>query len=254
MRAYPSLRSLTYGGSGGISSAAVDWTEPREHQPVDSAGIETCVDGRATGAPTSITAACVPGGARPGRTSDVPQGAGVPSHSLAVGRTVADATVGLSQSEGRRGRPRSHANVAGLSGNPVRAERAERRRTPRVTAESAIRVHRGTMDSSNPQDPRPESGNQGGAQAELRREWKFSQGGCTNSRIPMLVSRVGVCRCNLTVILWNIVQDHVVGMRTASQELSPIRLRRRRRGRKCEGPPLVDYCPPPYSMVTHHHE
>ena len=180
MRAYPSLRSLTYGGSGGISSAAVDWTEPREHQPVDSAGIETCVDGRATGAPTSITAACVPGGARPGRTSDVPQGAGVPSHSLAVGRTVADATVGLSQSEGRRGRPRSHANVAGLSGNPVRAERAERGRTPRVTAESAIRVHRGTMDSSNPQDPRPESGNQGGAQAELRREWKFSQGGCTS--------------------------------------------------------------------------
>ena len=36
------------------------------------------------------------------------------------------------------------------------------------------------MDSSNPQDPRPESGNQGGAQAELRREWKFSQGGCTS--------------------------------------------------------------------------
>ena len=37
--------------------------EPREHQPVDSAEIETCVDGRATaaGAPTSITAACVPG-------------------------------------------------------------------------------------------------------------------------------------------------------------------------------------------------
>ena len=57
----------------------------------------------------------------------------------------------------------------GLPGNPVQAERAEQRQTPRVTAESAIQVHQGTVDSSNPQDPRQESGDQGGAQAELRR-------------------------------------------------------------------------------------
>ena len=101
------------------------------HRSVDSAWIKTSVDGRATDAYPTKTATSAPGGARPGR-SGVPQGAGVPSHPLSVGRTVAGGETDChSQRIGEQDRSRANG---GLSGNPVRAERAERERTPRVTA------------------------------------------------------------------------------------------------------------------------
>ena len=85
MHTYSRPRSFTFGGSGGISSAAGVWTEPMVHRPVDSAWTATCVtDDRASGA---TTAASVPG-ARPARR-DVPQGADGPSHPHGVRRTVA---------------------------------------------------------------------------------------------------------------------------------------------------------------------
>ena len=129
MHAKHARRSITFGGSGGISSAAEDWTGPTVCISLLTAhGSRPVSTVRATDTETSLTAVSIPGGARPG-CSGVPQGADVPSHQLSVGRTVAG---GGSDCHSQRigENQQSHAN-GGLSGNPVRAEW----RTPGVRAE-----------------------------------------------------------------------------------------------------------------------
>ena len=101
----------------------------------NSAWIEASVERRVkpTGAGThQLTARRVPGGARPGRSA-APQEADGRKHSLAVGRAAPDRrSVCHSQ---RIGGKDHQCAEGGLSGNPVRVERAERGRTPRVSAE-----------------------------------------------------------------------------------------------------------------------
>ena len=74
------------------------------HRAGDSGWIEFSVDGRATGAETTRTVSCVPGGAWPGRSA-VQLAAGKCTRLLqSEGQAV-----GLSQSEDRRERPTARA-------------------------------------------------------------------------------------------------------------------------------------------------
>ena len=69
MHVNPSPRSFTFGGSGGIDVGSSCLDGPRVHRAGDSGWIEFSVDGRATGAETTRTVSCVPGGAWPGRSA-----------------------------------------------------------------------------------------------------------------------------------------------------------------------------------------
>ena len=116
------------------------------HRSADSAWIEPSIDGRVklTGAKTVRTVCRVPGRAWPGRWMGVPcrrrrTGANTPSQS--EGEHLADG-----QSPTVRGSERT-TNHTRLSGNPVRAERAERRRTPSVRARAIQSVAEALVDS-----------------------------------------------------------------------------------------------------------
>ena len=111
---------------------------PRVHRAGDSGWIEFSVDGRATGAETTRTVLCVPGGVWSGRSAV----------QLAAGKCTR-----LLQSEGQhptggrgchiRGKDQLHVR-GGFSGNPVRQERAERgrpwRRTEALVDSSTRRI------------------------------------------------------------------------------------------------------------------
>ena len=145
-------RSFTFGGSGGISSAAGVWMEPTVHRPVDSAWIETCVtEDRASGA---TTAASVPG-ARPARR-DVPQGADGPSHPYRVGRTVASCASCRHSHEDRRGY--QQLCEVDSCGQPAPRERVERGRTPGVSDKEG---HGGADGAWTPPPAGPGSGQSG---------------------------------------------------------------------------------------------
>ena len=82
--------------------------------------------------------------------SAAPQEADGRKHSLAVGRAVPDRrSVCHSQ---RFGGKDHQCAEGGLSGNPVRVERAERGRTPRVSAEGHAGRGGGASGLLNPQD------------------------------------------------------------------------------------------------------
>ena len=146
MRAKPSSRSFTFGGSGGMVVGSSSLDGPRVHRSADSAWIEPSVDGRVkpTGAETVRTVCRAPGRAWPGRWTGVPcrrrrTGANTPSQS--EGEHLADG-----QSPTVRGSERT-TNHTRLSDNPVRAERAERGRTPRVRARAMQSAAEALVDS-----------------------------------------------------------------------------------------------------------
>ena len=139
-------RSFTFGGSGGMVVGSGSLDGPRVHRSADSAWIEPSVDGRVkpTGTETVRTVCRAPGRAWPGRWTGVPcrrrrTGANTPSQS--EGEHLADG-----QSPTVRGSERT-TNHTRLSGNPVRAERAERRRTPRVRARAMQSAAEALVDS-----------------------------------------------------------------------------------------------------------
>ena len=121
------------------------------HRPADSAWTETRVDSRqATDAETTEPAAgSVPGRARPGCITVPHHVADVRAHSRRVASD--EQSVCYSRRIGE-GDARS-----GLSSNPAPRERAERGRTPGVSAMQAYRSASGLL---HPQD-RHESGDQG---------------------------------------------------------------------------------------------
>ena len=147
--------SSTFGGSGGmiVGSSCLDGLTGHR---ADSAWIEASVERRIkpTGTGTHQLTACrVPGGARPGRYIDrsaAPQEADGRKHSLAVGRAAPDRR-SVCHSQRIGGKDHQCAG-GGLSGNPVRAESAERGRTPRVSAEGHAGRGGGASGLPNPQD------------------------------------------------------------------------------------------------------
>ena len=146
MRAKPSFRSFTLGGSSGMVVGSGSLDGPRVHRSADSAWIEPSVDGhvKPTGAEMVRTGCRAPGRPWPGRRTGVPcrgrrTGANTPSQS--EGEHLADG-----QSPTVRGSQRT-TNHTRLSGNPVRVERAERRLTPRVRARAMQSASEVLVDS-----------------------------------------------------------------------------------------------------------
>ena len=128
------------------------------HRAGDSGWIEFNVDGRATGAETTRTVACVPGGAWPGRSAV----------QLAAGKCTR-----LLQSEGQQPTGGRAVTVRGSEGKTNCTCEVDSQvilfdgrgpsegRAPRVTARRAMEAYGGASGLLHPQDPGLESGDQG---------------------------------------------------------------------------------------------
>ena len=220
MRANPSSRSFTLGGSGGMVVGSGCLDGPTGH-PADSAWIEASVERRVkpTGAGThQLTARRVPGGARPGRWT------GVPCRTRRTGANTPWQLEGQHLTGGRS------ATVRGSEGRTISVQR--------VDSQAILSVRRGPSEGGLPGSARRAKQGAAAALVDSRTRRIVPGGECLCGEPPHFTRACQLDGAAFALRI-SLKWPHATSKRSRTAVLVDERVRdkrvcRRRRGKECE--------------------